>query len=58
LEGIDLLNTWYELIMESSLQAGAIIYDGKGNKKYFFKNSINIVTHNKSKKTNKSNYSP
>jgi len=46
LEGNDSLSSWYDLVMESALQAGAIVYDGKGNKKFYSKNAINIVANN------------
>jgi len=43
--------------MKSTLQTGATVYDGKGYKKYYSKNTINVVSHNKSMKSFNSKYS-
>jgi len=58
LEGEDPLIVWYNLIIDSALQAGAILYDGRGLKKYFANNTMNSSLYNKTKDPTKYNLNP
>jgi len=58
LESEDPLNDWYNIIIDSTLQAGAILYDGRGYKKNFLNNSINTVPCNNSKNPIKHKMNP
>jgi len=52
LEGEDPLKDWHKII-ESALQAGAILFDGRGHKRFFSNNSINTSTYSKASNLNK-----
>jgi len=47
---LDPLQIWYDFIMDCSLKAGAVLFDGMGNRKEYIKGKLTISTFNKSKK--------
>jgi len=51
----DALEIWEDFILNCSLEAGAIFYDGLGGKKEFVKNKINISSFNNNKNNKKKN---
>jgi len=58
LECEDPLKDWYNKIIESALQADAILLDDRGFKRFFSNNSINTSTYSNATNLNKHNRNP
>jgi len=56
LEGTDPLEAWYNLVTDSAVLSGAVMYDSKSCKKYADNNTVITVPYNKSKSLKKHKY--